>query len=91
MGAHVAAPTRTGSSVVAKIVIALLYLIIGPLLALAGVLMLVVIAMMICLNLIFLTLWLAVIHWAFAQDWAKNIHAFVGFVEQVIQIFSRGR
>jgi len=91
MGAHVAAPTRTGSSVVAKIVIALLYLIIGPLLALAGVLMLIVIAMMIGLNLIVLTLWLAVIHWAFAQDWARNIHAFVGFVEQVIQIFSRGR
>jgi len=91
MGAHLTAPTRKGSSAVAKIVIALLYLIIGPLLAVAGVLMLVVIAMMIGLNLMVLTLWLAVIHWAFAQDWPKNIQAFVGFVQQLIAIFSKAR
>jgi Zn-dependent protease with chaperone function len=90
MGAHLTSPTRTGSSVVLKIVVAALYLIIVPLLAMAGVLMLVVIAMMIGLNLLFLTLWLAVIHWAFAQDWAENIRAFVGFVEKLIAAFSRG-
>jgi len=53
--------------------------------------MLVVIAMMIGLNLMVLTLWLAVIHWAFAQDWPKNIQAFVGFVQQLIAIFSKAR
>jgi hypothetical protein len=42
-----------------------LYLIIGPLLAVAGVLMLLVIAMMIGLNLMVLGIWLTVIHWIF--------------------------
>ena len=90
MGARLASPTRTGSSVVLKIVLALLYVIIVPLMAVAGALMLVVIAMMIGLNLLFLALWLTVIHWAFAQDWAKNIRAFVGFIKELIATFSRG-
>jgi Zn-dependent protease with chaperone function len=91
MGAHLTAPTRTGLSVVLKIVLALLYVIIVPLLTLAAVLMLVVITMMIGLNLVFLALWLTVIHWAFAQDWLGNIRAFVGFVEHLIAMFNRGR
>jgi hypothetical protein len=48
-----------------KIFATLLYVIIGPLLAVAGVLMLVVIAMMIGLNLMMLALWLSAIHWFF--------------------------
>lgn len=91
MGAHLAGPTRKGPGILAKIFITLLYLIIGPLLTLAGGLMLVVIAMMIGLNLLFLALWLTVIHWAFAQDWPGNIRAIVGFIEQLIAIFSRSR
>jgi Zn-dependent protease with chaperone function len=91
MGALLTSTTRTGGNIVLKIVLAVLYLIIVPLIAMAGVLMLVVIAMMIGLNLLFLALWLTVIHWAFAQDWAENIRAFVGFVEKLIAAFSRGR
>jgi hypothetical protein len=53
--------------------------------------MLVVIAMMIVLNLLFLTLWLTVIHWAFGQDWVANFNAFVRFVNDVITAFSKLR
>jgi Zn-dependent protease with chaperone function len=63
MGAHLAAggsPTRTSFG--AKVALTVLLLIIVPLLAVAGGLMLVVIAMMIGLNLIVLSIWLAVIH-----------------------------
>ena len=89
MGAHLTSPTRTGSSVVLKIVLALLYLVIVPLMVVAGVLILVVIAMMIGLNLLFLALWLTLIHWAFAQDGAKNTRTFVGFIKELTEAFSR--
>jgi hypothetical protein len=53
--------------------------------------MLVVIIMLIGLNLMLLAIWLGVIHWVFTENWSKNIHALVEFVEQVITIFSRSR
>jgi Zn-dependent protease with chaperone function len=64
MGSHLVAPVRAGGFWL-KVFMTVLYLIIGPLLAAAGVLMLVVIAMMIGLNLMVLGLWLTVIHWIF--------------------------
>lgn len=64
MGSHMVAPEeRLGLAM--KIFMAVLYLIVGPLLAVAAGLMLVVIAMMIGLNLMMLALWLTVIHWIF--------------------------
>jgi hypothetical protein len=90
MGAHLTASEQHGSSVVLKIVLALLYLIMVPLLIMAGGLMLVVIVMLVGLNML-LAIWQGVIHWVFAENWSKNIHALVGFVEQVIAIFSRSR
>lgn len=64
MGARMVAPVRAGGLGL-KIFMAVLYLIIVPLLAVAGVLMLFVIAMMIGLNLMMLMLWLTAIHWLF--------------------------
>jgi Zn-dependent protease with chaperone function len=64
MGSHLIAPV-SGGGIGLKIFETVLYLIIGPLLAVAGVLMLVVIAMMIGLNLMMLALWLTAIHWLF--------------------------
>jgi Zn-dependent protease with chaperone function len=64
MGSHLIAPVRAGGPWL-KVFMTVLYLIIGPLLAAAGVLMLFVIAMMIGLNLMVLGLWLTVIHWIF--------------------------
>jgi hypothetical protein len=90
MGAHLAA-SRRGGGIVGKIVLAVLYLILVPLLAAVGVLMLFVIAMMIGLNLLFLALWLAAIHWAFAQDWPAIFNGFVKFVQDVTAAFNRRR
>jgi Zn-dependent protease with chaperone function len=90
MGAQ-ATPSRKAHGIVFKIFLALLYLIIAPLLAAGGILMLFVIAMMICLNLVFLALWLAVIHWAFAQDWQRNIQAFVSFIQEVSAVLNKAR
>jgi hypothetical protein len=39
----------------------------------------------------FLTLWLTVIHWAFAQDWAANIQGIIRFVSDVVTAFRRMR
>jgi len=91
MGAHLTAPTRGGSNMVGKILLAALYVIIFPLLAVAGVLMLFVIAMMIGLNLLFLALWLTAIHWVFAQDWDRNIRAFMRFVQELIAAINNSR
>jgi Zn-dependent protease with chaperone function len=64
MGSHLVAPERrTGLGF--KIFVTALYAIVVPLLAVAGVLMLFVIAMMIGLNLMMLMLWITVIHWIF--------------------------
>jgi Zn-dependent protease with chaperone function len=90
MGAHMVAPARRyGPGMI--IFTTILWLIIGPLLAVAGALMLVMIAMMIGLNLLFLTLWLTVIHWAFGQDWVANFNAFMKFVNDVTAAFSKMR
>jgi Zn-dependent protease with chaperone function len=90
MGAHLEAPTRRyGLWMI--IFSAVLWLIIGPLLVAAGALMLMVIGMMIGFSVVFLTLWLTVIHWAFGQDWVANFSAFVKFVNDVIEIVSKAR
>jgi hypothetical protein len=90
MGAHLTASTRS-ASMVGKILLAVLYVIIGPLLAIAGLLMLFVIGMMIALNLLFLALWLTAIHWIFAQDWNRNIRVIVGFVQELSAAMNRSR
>ena len=90
MGARLAAPSRHGG-LGTKIVIAVLYLILGPLLLTAGVMMLFVVAMMIGLNLLFLALWLAVIHWAFAQDWPAIFNGVMKFVQDVSAAFNQRR
>jgi hypothetical protein len=64
MGSHMIAPVRAGGPVLA-IFMTLLYLIIVPLLTVAGGLMLIVIGMLIGMNLMLLAVWLSVIHWIF--------------------------
>ena len=64
MGSHLIAPKRAGGPVLA-IFMTLLYLIIVPLLTVAGGLMLMVIGILIGMNLMVLTLWLTAIHWIF--------------------------
>jgi len=64
MGSHLIAPVRAGGAWL-KVFMTALYLIIVPLLAVAGGLMLFVIAMMIGLNLMLLGVWLMAIHWFF--------------------------
>jgi Zn-dependent protease with chaperone function len=90
MGATMVAPTRH-SGVGLKIFAAILYLIVIPLMVVAGAMMLLVIAMMIGLNLLFLTLWLTVIHWAFAQDWVAIFQGVVKFVSDLITALSKAR
>jgi len=64
MGSHMIAPVRAGGWVL-TVFMTLLYVIIVPLLAVAGGLMLIVIAMMIGMNLMLLAVWLMAIHWFF--------------------------
>jgi Zn-dependent protease with chaperone function len=64
MGSHMIAPVRAGGPVL-TIFMTLLYLIIVPLLTVAGGLMLIVIAMLIGMNLMLLAVWLTAIHWIF--------------------------
>ena len=64
MGSHLVAPVRGGGWVL-KVFMTLLYAIIVPLLTVAGVLMLIVIAMLIGMNLMLLAVWLMAIHWIF--------------------------
>ena len=88
MGASLIAPKRRLGPVMMVLAV-VLYAIVIPVMALAAAAMLGVIVMMIGLNLLFLTLWLRVIHWAFAQDWAANAQAFMKFVNDVVTAFSR--
>ncbi|HEY6306208.1 MAG TPA: M48 family metalloprotease [Candidatus Angelobacter sp.] len=62
MGAHLQADAQRKVGIGGRLILSVLMLILVPLMALVAGLMLVVIAMMIGLNLLFLTLWLAVIH-----------------------------
>jgi Zn-dependent protease with chaperone function len=64
MGSHMIAPVRAGGWVL-TVFMTLLYVIIVPLLTVAGGLMLFVIAMMIGMNLMLLAVWLMAIHWFF--------------------------
>ncbi len=64
MGSHLIAPVMAGG-VWLKVFMTVLYLIVVPLLTVAGGLMLIVIGMMIGLNLMLLGVWLTVIHWIF--------------------------
>ena len=64
MGSHMIAPVRVGGPVL-TVFMTLLYLIIVPLLTVAGGLMLIVIGMLIGMNLMLLAVWLTVIHWIF--------------------------
>ena len=64
MGSHLIAPVRAGGAWL-KIFMTVLYLIIVPLLTVAAGLMLIVIAMLICMNLMLLAVWLMAIHWFF--------------------------
>ncbi len=90
MGAHLA-ESRRRSGLGGKIVLAILSLILGPLLLACAALILVVIVMMIGLNLLFLGLWLAVIHWAFTVDWGNVISGIVGFVQDVAAALGQRR
>lgn len=65
MGAHVEFGVAPRKPLWLMAVTALLWLIVGPTMALAGAATLAAIAVMIGLNLMFLALWLAVIHWIF--------------------------
>jgi hypothetical protein len=89
MGAHLQADVHAKTRVTARLVMAVLMLILVPLLALVAGLMLVVIAMIIGLNLVFLTLWLTVIHWAFGQDWVANFNGFMRFVNDLVRLFNK--
>lgn len=88
MGASLIAPKRRLGPVL-MILAVVLYAIVVPVMALAAAAILTVIVMMIGLNLLFLTLWLSVIHWAFAQDWAANVQAFMKIVNELVTAFSR--
>ncbi len=90
MGAHLVAPRRRRSTL-ATVLFAVLYTIIVPLMAAAGIMMLFVIAMMIGLNLLVLALWLTVIHWALVQDWGQNLEGFMKFVGDVADAINRSR
>jgi Zn-dependent protease with chaperone function len=87
MGATLVAPQRQSSRGV-KIFTTVLYLVLGPLLAVAAALMLVVLVMMIGLNLLFLTLWLTVIHWAFAQDWGAIFTGIAALASRLTEALS---
>ena len=63
MGAHIRAPR--GYGLTTKVLMTVLWLLIGPLILIAAGMMLVLIAMFIMLNLMFLTLWLTAIHFLF--------------------------
>jgi hypothetical protein len=64
MGSHMIAPVRAGGWVL-TVLMTLLYVIIVPLLTVAGGLMLIVIGMLIGMNLMLLAVWLTAIHWFF--------------------------
>lgn len=64
MGSHMIAPVRAGGWVL-TVFMTLLYVIIVPLLTVAGGLMLIVIGILIGMNLMLLAVWLSAIHWFF--------------------------
>ena len=90
MGSRLVAP-ESHYGVALKVFISLLYIIVVPLMVVAAAAALGAVALIIMLNLLFLGIWLSVIHWAFGQDWSRNFHGFVEFVEDVSRAFSQRR
>ena len=90
MGAKLVTQGRRWGPVMTAVMV-LVYAVGAVAFAFVGAMMLFVIAMMIGLNLLFLTLWLSVIHWAFAQDWVANAQGFIKFVNDVVNAFQRMR
>lgn len=90
MGARLVAQGRRWGPIMTAVMV-LVYAVGAVAFAFVGAMMLFVIAMMIGLNLLFLTLWLSVIHWAFAQDWAANAQGFIKLVSDVVTAFRRMR
>jgi Zn-dependent protease with chaperone function len=90
MGSRLVAPeNRYGVGL--KIFISVLYIILVPLMVAAAAATLGAVAMIIMFNLLFLGIWLSVVHWAFGQDWSRNFHGFVKFLEDVSRAFSKHR
>ena len=87
MGSRLVAPENQYSFGL-KILMFALYAILVPLMVVAGAAMLAGVGIMIMLNLMFLGVWLTVIHWAFGQDWVGNYHGFMKFVDALIKALS---
>jgi Zn-dependent protease with chaperone function len=90
MGSRLVAP-ENHYGVGLKIFISVLYIILVPLMVAAAAVTLGAVALIIMFNLLFLGIWLSVVHWAFGQDWNRNFHGFVKFVEDVYTAFSKHR
>ena len=90
MGSHLIAPRKHWGPVM-TVVMVLLYCVGIPAFAFLGAMMLFVIALMIMFNLVFLTVWLMAIHWAFGQDWGANIQGFIKIVNEIQRAFANRR
>jgi Zn-dependent protease with chaperone function len=90
MGSHLIAPTRQWGPVL-TVVMVLLYAVAIPAFAFLGAMMLFVIAIMIMFNLVFLAVWLTVIHWVFAQDWAANLQGMIKIASDIATAFKTRR
>ncbi len=90
MGSHLVAPERQYSFGL-KILMFVLYAIVAPVMVVAGAAMLAAVGIMIMLNLMFLGIWLTIIHWAFGQDWVGNYHGFMKVVDTLIKAFQHRR
>jgi Zn-dependent protease with chaperone function len=90
MGSRLVAP-ENHYGVGLKIFISVLYIILVPLMVAAAAVTLGAVALIIMFNLLFLGIWLSVVHWAFGQDWSRNFQGFVKFVEDVSTAFSKHR
>jgi Zn-dependent protease with chaperone function len=90
MGARLAVPGRKWGPIM-TVFMTLIYAIGAVAFTFLGAMMLFVIALMIGLNLLFLTIWLSIIHWAFAQDWAANLQAISNVISRLIEAFNNRR
>ncbi len=90
MGARLVAPGRNWGPIM-MVIMTLIYAIGAAAFTFLGAVTLFLIALMIGLNLLFLTIWLSVIHWAFAQDWGANFEAIGKVIGQLINAFSNRR
>jgi hypothetical protein len=90
MGAKLVAPGRKWGPIMTLFMI-LIYAIGAVAFTFLGAMMLFALALMIGLNLLFLTLWLTIIHWVFAQDWGANFQAISSVISQLINAFNNRR